>query len=290
MRISDQSYYALNRQSLQARRADVQKAQVRAASGKRVEKPSDDPIAASRAAKERAREQRLRASERSLDAGRTRVDVQEQALGDIAERLRRAKELSVQANNDTLSANVRDAVAVEVREISEAIRSLANARDGESYVFSGFASDAPAFDAAGVYQGDGGIPTIEVAEGPRIPAGVAGDTAFGVGVDPLFSVLADFEAALLANDEAALQATLQRIDDASERVILARSEVGGSQAAIDIARETVIRVRDYTIEAQQALVGIDETDAFTELQQVTVAYQAAVQIASQVPQPGLVNR
>ena len=291
MRISDRSFYDHNRASLAARRSDLAAAQSEASTGKRVQKPSDDPVAASIATKHRAKEQHLRANLKAIDAGRARVDIQDSVLGDAADRLRRAKELALQGANDILGPDDRQAIAIEIASIRESILGLANTQDGEGYVFAGFRSDAPAFDAAGVYQGDANVPSLDAGNGVRIDAGVSGLAAFDAGgADDVFSVLADLEFALSTNDEVGISASISRLDQAHETVVYARADVGAAQAGLDAAETIAERMRDEAIEAQTSLVAVDETEAYLDLQRTRDAYDAAVRIASQIPPQGLVSQ
>ncbi|MFT5354712.1 MAG: flagellar hook-associated protein 3 FlgL [Polyangiales bacterium] len=291
MRISDRSFYDQNRSSLAARRSDLAAAQSKASTGKRVQKPSDDPLAASLATKHRAQEQHLRANLKAIDSGRTRVNVQDSVLGDASDRLRRAQELALQGANGIMDPSDRRAIAIEISSIRDSIIGLANTQDAEGYVFAGYRSDAPAFDAAGVYQGDANVPTYDVGNGVRIAGGVTGQTAFDAGgADDVFDVLADLEAALNADDGPGIAATIDRLDRAHETMVYARADVGGAQAGLDAAETIAERMRDEAISAQTSLVGIDETEAYLDLQRTRDAYDAAVRIASQIPPQGLVSQ
>lgn len=291
MRISDRSFYNQNRSSLAKSRSDLAAAQSKATSGKRVEKPSDDPLAASLATKHRAREQHLRANIKAIDAGKARVDTQDSVLGDAADRLRRAQELAIQGANDPMDPDDRRAIAVEISSIRETIIGLANSQDPEGYVFAGYRSDAPAFDAAGVYQGDANVPSFDTGNGIRVDAGVTGLAAFDAGgPNDVFTVLSDLEAALNADDGPGVAATIDRLNLAHETVVYARTDVGGAQSALDAAKTIAERMRDGAIEAQTSLIAIDETEAYVDLQRTRDAYDAAVRIASQIPPQGLVSR
>lgn len=291
MRISDRTFYLRNTADLQARSKDVGDAQLAAQSGRRVRKPSDDPLAASMATRERIIEQRMQARQRGVDAAETRMDAQDGALSEVGSILQRARELTLQGTNDTLGAGERASIAVEIRALRESIVGLGNTQANGDYIFAGFASDAPAFDAAGAFVGDNNVPRVEVADGVRIDSGISAEDAFGLGgPDDLFTVLDDLATGLEANDEVAIRAQLVRIDSAHSTVTSARGTLGGQQQSMETARAVTQRIEDAAVVAQSDLVGVDTSEAYLEFQRAQQAYAAAVQIASQVPPTGLVGR
>ncbi|MEO0322336.1 MAG: hypothetical protein AAF447_05240 [Myxococcota bacterium] len=290
MRVSDRSTFELNRRELLRRAEDLADAQATALTGQASRRPSDDPLAFAVATKERAREIREDVRQRSLIAAQTRVDVQEQALGDIATVLRRVEELTIQAANDSLTGDQRQNLASEVAAIRDTVRGLMNADAGDRYVFGGFDDDQPPFDDTGAFTGDLNRPQVELADGVRLSVGVSADVPFDTGgPEDVLAVLADLEAAMAADDEAAIQLGLGRVQGAHARVVSARASLGGQQNALVVADAVAERMKGEAQAHQDALVGADEVDALVDLQRVQGAYNAAVRIAAELPSPGLVE-
>ena len=291
MRVADQQFYSFNRQSLAERAEAMAEAQVQASTGRRVSKPSDDPVAISLALKSAGRENHLASRERAVNAGRTWLDAQDEALGQVADVLRTVHSLAVDASNDTYSAADRAGLASEVRELRETLLGLANTESGGRYVFAGYLDDVPPLDAAGVFVGSNDLVELELAPGARTATGVSAADAFDVGgAEDVFQILADFETALLANDEPNINLAIDQVQAAYDRATIARSRVGALQNAFDIAEAVTGTAKDAAIAEQDALVGIDEEEAYVKLEQVKTAYTAAVNIAAQIPLPGLSQR
>ncbi len=290
MRVSDRSTFELNRRELLRRAEDLADAQETALTGQRARRPSDDPLAFAVATKERSREIREDVRQRALVAAQTRIDVQEQSLADIATVLRRAEELTIQAANDSLTAEERLNLATEVTAIRDTVRGLMNAEAGDRYVFGGFDDDQPPFDDTGAFTGDLARPQVELADGVRMSVGVSADVPFDTGgPEDVLAVLVDLEAAMAADDEAAIQLNLGRVQGAHERVVSARASLGGQQNAIAVADAVAERMKGEAKVHQDALVGADEVDALIDFQRVQGAYNAAVRIAAELPPPGLVE-
>ena len=112
------------------------KTQTQVSSGQRVNSPADDPAAAARIAQLNATLSRLDQFKTNADFARNQLGLEENALGSSIDNLQRIRELTVQANNAPLSDSDRAAIASELRERLEALRSVANTTDVDGRHFS----------------------------------------------------------------------------------------------------------------------------------------------------------
>lgn len=290
MRIADSLIYRMTQSRLEDARERNFNALARASNGMRVEKPSDDPVAAALARRETNRIARSEAVLGSIVAGTTSLQAADAALDETSGLLNRARELAIQAGNDTLSAAERMAIAYEIGAIRAQVVAQANTREGDTYVFGGYIDNQPPFDSAGVYSGDSNVRQQEVAPGVRISTGVSGDVVFGAaGGTDVLQTLSDLETALQANDANAIRALIDPIEASNGQVISARAQLGASLNAFQVAQSTTERLRDRSVETRAALVEIDPLDAFTELSRAEQALQAAVTVASRIPVAGLID-
>ena len=104
MRITTANAYATAVDNLQQRQQDLQLAQERLTSGKRVARASDDPAAAARAERALASQRARRGQPaRRCEASRSAMQQAEGALGDATEAMQQARELLVAAGNGSYS-------------------------------------------------------------------------------------------------------------------------------------------------------------------------------------------
>ncbi|MEM9070790.1 MAG: flagellar hook-associated protein FlgL [Myxococcota bacterium] len=291
MRVSDKATYQLHQKNLSRLKSAWTESQEQAVRGRRVLKPSDDPLATSLAVRERSKSARADSYSRSIDMANHRLDATDRTLGDVASALRRVRELTVQASNDTITALERTDIAVEIRSLRDTIHSLANTKEAGSFIFAGFPDDSAPFDPAGTFLGSSDVAELEVSPGVRVAVGIAGDEAFsgaGGGVD-VFTVIDDLVTALETDDIVGIQGSLDTVDAAHAQVVSSRGEVGSRQVQLDVSQGVVDRFKDRAEIRQGELIGKDSVDAILELEQAQGAYQAAVQIASQLPGPSLVG-
>ncbi|WP_088286113.1 flagellar hook-associated protein FlgL [Ideonella sp. A 288] len=177
MRVSTASRYETTVDSLQRRQADLSEAQMQMASGKRVNRPSDDPTAAARAERAHIAQQRLVAEQRSVDVSRNAMALAEAALGQAGEVMQQARESMVAAGNASYGPGERAAVAKHLQQMRGQLLSLANQHDAAGgYTFGGQGSTSqPFLDAIGgvVFAGTAGQAQVSASE--QMPVTVDGE-------------------------------------------------------------------------------------------------------------------
>ncbi len=183
MRISTASMHQTAVSAMLRQQAELSKTQAQVASGKRVQTPADDPVAAVQLQDL----SRLQAQQQQFDtnsvAATGRLNLEEQSLADATTLLQRARELVLQANTDTLSDQDRQYIVAELRSRIGELQGIANRKDSSGdYLFSGYKADVPAFqrDAAGVmrYGGDSGARQVQVDAATVLNDSDAGDRVF----------------------------------------------------------------------------------------------------------------
>lgn len=171
MRITTANSFSAAVDNLQQRQQDLQLAQDRMTSGKRVARPSDDPAAAARVERAMATSARAVADQRGLQASRSAMQQVEGALGSATEAMQQARELLVAAGNGSYTDAERANLGARISGLREQLFSMANRGDGSGgYLFGGQGSAQPPFvDGSGgvVFRGASG--QTEVQAGDRVP-------------------------------------------------------------------------------------------------------------------------
>lgn len=174
IRISSQQIFSGGINRLQDLNVNLNQTQEQISTGKRVNRPSDDPVAATRILKLDQELQRIETYERNTDLAENRLEQEENALSRSVDIIQRVRELTVQAGNGSLSANDRQSLSAEMKERLGQLADIANTRDASGeYIFSGFQGSTPAFgqneDGNWVYQGDEGQRSLEIDDGVTVP-------------------------------------------------------------------------------------------------------------------------
>lgn len=182
MRISTAGMHYNALTAMLSQQATLSKTQNQIATGKRVQTPADDPVAAVHILElERA----LRESEqfgKNADMAVNRLSLEEQGIEDVGALLHRVRELAVQGNNATVDAASRRSIAAELRGRFQDLINIANKRDANGeFLFSGFASLTQPFAQSGAsvgYFGDQGVRQLAVGPNQMVADGHSGFDVF----------------------------------------------------------------------------------------------------------------
>jgi len=172
----------------------MEKTQQQLSSGKKFVNPSDDPIGVSRSLRLNTEIATMDQYKRNADDVKSWLSTTETAVGNINDLLMRAKELTVQAINETNSITERAEIKAEITELKKQLIQIGNTTYAGSSLFSGFKTDKPLLTEEGKYDiGGGKLTADEVIE---INIGVAdkiGENFVGQRLFGLFTLAADLD-------------------------------------------------------------------------------------------------
>lgn len=145
MLINNMMYYMTNNMDR------LSKYQTQMATGKKINMPSDDPVAAARALKYRTDVSEVTQFQRNAGDATSWMDTTESVLGQLGDLLKTVYDRAVQAANGTLTPDDRDQILKEVAQLKEQAIHLANATYAGRYIFSGYSTDTKLMNEDGTY-------------------------------------------------------------------------------------------------------------------------------------------
>jgi flagellar hook-associated protein 3 FlgL len=281
-------------QRVQQRLSDAQN---QVSSGKRVAKPSDDPLAAARATRLQADLDATAAYSDSVDEAKSWLDASDSALSSLNDVVQRVRELTVQAANGATSDAGRQAIKAEVDQlIKQAKTTLNQAYDGR-YLFSGTKTDTPPYDVNttppdDTYKGDAGaiLRTIGAGVTVQVNAAASGSTPPTDVLGTLLPALRTLSQDLQSNNISALGTTdLKAIDAGLGTVTAARSQIGAITNRVTAAKQ---RLNDFSDVTEVLLSNTQDADlpkSLTDLAMQQNALQSALQAGSTLIQQSLMD-
>lgn len=288
MRVTDSAVFENVKRQVMAARQGVLTAQSQAGTGMRVQKPSDDPVAAAAARREKSRLALADAGVSATETVTTQLEGTDSALNDVFASLTSARDLALENASSTASAENRTAAATQVRMIREQMVALGNTNVGGRFVFAGYRDQTPAFSQSGTFDGDSSTKEVEALPGLHVKASISGDKVFGTdSPDDLFTTLDSLASALDANDPDAVRGLLKDLETNQSRVLAARTQVGGMLDSARVAGAVASQSSYHSKVEIGRLVEVDEITAATNLVQAQGALNAALAIAQQIPTGGL---
>ena len=299
IRLSSATFYQGGVDAMLEQQQRVFESQMQLSTGRRFLDPSDDPTAAAQVVGLSEAIARTEQFQQNILAARNRLELEDTVLGNVDNLLQRARELTVQGLNDTLTAQDRQAVAVEIRELLDELLALANTRDGNGdYLFAGTRTGTRPFVNNGggsfAYAGDQGQRSLQVGSSRRVADSDSGLEVFmkvpdatGTAYQDVFTSLYRLAADLDADNPGGN--SLTEIDNALERVLATRARVGARLNALDREQDVnegfLVRLR----ETRSRIEDLDIAEAATELNRQMVVLQAAQQAYVKVSGLSLFN-
>jgi flagellar hook-associated protein 3 FlgL len=110
------------------------------------------------------------------------LNTEDTALTQVQNALQSLRDLALEANNSSQSAQDRSAIATQAVQIQNTLISLANTQDGSgNFIFAGYSTQTQPFalSASGAtYSGDQGQRQVQIAPGQTVVVGDNGDLVF----------------------------------------------------------------------------------------------------------------
>ena len=283
--ISTQAFYDRFNRDTAALRGQANKLQAAISSGERLDRSSDDPVAASRLRILASRDASAAIDQTLAARASSDLMLADNALQSFADSTIRAKELAVQAANGTLSASQRAGIASELEQISGELLRLANSRDSAGHALFGgeAAGDAYATDSAGrvSYIGTATAGDLPLGDGQQVTRGLTGPEFLSLSINgtptDLFSVVQDLAAALQSGSDPAQSArdALGALDTGLETLTTRQTVVGTRLDWIDLNVERQNQMAELGNTEKAAVGGTDLVEAVARLQQTMTVLEAS---------------
>ena len=235
MRISTNSMYQKNLNSILNTNNKWQKSGLHLATGKKILTPSDDPMGASQALilkQAQSKNDQFQAARESVDKSLSRQDT---ILKEVNTVIQTIQETLVYAGNETLNDENRQDLANKLQGLKDQLISLANAKDTNgNYLFAGNKNDTPPFvvDEAGKVNYVGGTSQINVLidDTREVSLSFTGAQTFMSGANPNQP---DAPSDIFASLDYALDALNMKLDNNDEDAIK-QFRAGLTQASLGI--------------------------------------------------------
>lgn len=289
----------LNNLNTQSRR--ILELQEQLSTGLRVNKPSDDPLAARRAINAQAEIARNEQFMANIASARPPLIDTEAAMTSVVDLLQRASELALQGSTGTVGQAQRDQIATEINQLLESGLVEANRITRGRYVFGGTRTTSPPFVATRnaeneislvTYEGNEEFIEVEISEGARVAGNAPGSRVFGEAggrtVD-IFQELIDLRDSLRSGDVSTVQASIDTLSEAREQILVAVARVGAIQNRLDETESnldsTIVQLRAFVSDN----IDVDFAELIVDLNAQSNAFQASLNASARVIQPSLLD-
>ncbi len=294
MRVGTGFLYQGIQQRIQQLSSDLKDLNEKISSGKKLNRPSDDPIAMVDTMQLKTTLAQLDQYGRNLDTATSWLNLSESAVSQTLDLMGRAKEITVQMASDTQTAHTRAVAATEVGRLLDQAISLGNTQLGGKYIFAGYKTNTAPFSKVTVsgietaqYNGDTNSFQVQIGKNETLTAGKNGQTVFMDST--IFNTLGNLKKALENNDQTGIEAQLGNLTTVENHINNQIADVGSRSNLLE-AKKGVIN--NLNSDLQERLSQAEDTDlaeVTIQLNTTQLTYQAALAAAARIDQLSLLN-
>jgi flagellar hook-associated protein 3 FlgL len=276
----------------------MSKTQEELSSGKRITNPSDDPYGAGHAVQLSSDLAGLTAYDRNINDGTAWTQASDSALMNMQNLVQRARELLVEAGNDTTGQAGRDATAAEIDQLVDAVKQEGNTQYAGQYVFGGTKTTTAPYTIGGADTFNGNTGTISREIGPNTTIQVNSDVSSvlgsGLGVDngllsTLRSISQDLRSGTAAGANALRGTDLANLDSNIDALSTLQANVGATENRLQLASSRISDLQSSTTKLLSLTQDVDFAKAATDYSTEQASYQAALRASANIIQSSLLD-
>jgi flagellar hook-associated protein 3 FlgL len=259
------------------------KLQDQLSTGKKINRPSDDPVVAMKGMGYRTDLNRIQQYQRNIGEVKNWIDSTDDALDKGIQALQKIRELVVQGNNGTLEENQRKYIATEVAQLKEHLSNIGDTKVGGKYIFNGSETNQAPSEVG--FQ-DGDI-QLEVFQGIKIQVNTSGKALFqdsGLMSD-IDKLLND----LNSNNTSSLGDSIASMEKHIDNFITARANIGARQNRVELMEERLSSQEVFSSRILSDNEDIDIEKVIVEMTTQESIHRAALGIGARIMQPTLMD-
>ncbi len=297
MRITNQMMVNTLKMNIGANTQRMAVTQEQIASGKKINKVSDDPGSLVQVMRIRGNVTENDQYVRNLEEALSFQDTTDSALDDLNEVMQRVRELTVQASNGTNDTSALEAVADEIEILKGQVQTIANISYSNKYIFAGTnVTEAPCGETE--WTGNGNSLTMEISVGATISVNIDMRDIFGSpsGLDELgnpdggiFAIFDQLITDIQSGDNEAISANLDVMDEKIDDILSKRSTVGARVNRLELQLN---RMEDEKVSLTSLLSkreDADITELAIDLQMQENVYSASLSAGAKIIMPSLLD-
>ncbi|QCR31493.1 flagellar hook-associated protein FlgL [Lysinibacillus sp. SGAir0095] len=274
--------------------------------GKKVNRPSDDPVTAIKGMSYRTDLNKVEQFDRNMTQVNSWLDSSDDALGQVGEALTRVKELVVQAANDTNTADDRQKAKLEIDQIRKQIQDVANTKVADKYLFSGTKTQSPLFvdgelnselydSSTNTFApGASGEVKMEIFDGIQLQVNSSNAGELFKNVDELMvnisNALDESDAEEIGNLLGGIaDGTDDSLSEIQNKVLEARADVGARQNRVEMMSNRLSLQEINVTKQMSENEDVDYSKAITEMVTYESIHQASLSVGAKIIQRTLVD-
>ena len=294
MRVSTQALYRGIEQRLLTLADQLNRSQEKVATGRNMNRPSDNPVGLVSALGLRNSLSRLEQYQRNMDMGKIWLDLSSTAIEQAGKVAQQAQAIALNLQDGTQSAEMRSTLANAVGLLLDQAVSLGNTQLAGKYIFAGYNTNTQPFTKTQIggsdavqYNGDSHDFQIQVGPQESLEVGKNGQ---GLFIDSnFFDSLIRLKEAIENNDPAAMQQEATRLQGVEDFFSAQVSDIGIRQSRI-LEKQDILKGLKLNFQNQiDDLENADMVQAILEVKERQNAYEVALAASSKIMEVSLLD-
>ncbi len=267
------------------------------ASGKKINKPSDDPVTAVRSMYYRSSLNEINQYKKNAGDGLSWMTATDDALDEVTSVLHRVRELTVQGlSGGSNNESSRSAITAEINQLKEHLGEIANTQMAGRYLFAGTDVKNPPYRAD-----EGGTDKkfvndnmekleLQVGQNNLVEINVSGKQIFNNdGLGGIFRVLDNIIADFNNSQTEPSDDHLSKLDAQLDNILTARSGLGARMNRMELSMSRIdgLELSTTTLLAKEE--DADLAKVIIDLKTQENVQRAALSVGARIIQPSLVD-
>ncbi len=289
MPISDLSMYAGLSYSLDSVLNALQQTETQLGTGKRVNSPSDDPVAYGTSVVLNAQLSAANNDVKLAQVIQGKLTTASGQLSSASTAIETAIQLATQGADASTSTTQMQTLAQQIGGVLNSVISAADTQYNGAYVFGGNQTLTAPYSASGAYSGNSGSNTFTFMDGSTVHLTYDGQAIFGDSSSGIIGTLTALQNALNAGDQSAVSATLSGLQTGLQQVASANATMGADLQTVS----SVISNQNTNVTNIQTtlnnVVNLDVAQAASQEQEQSLQEQALTSFAAGLQKVPLVD-
>lgn len=278
---------------------NLEKYEKQLSSGRKINLPSDDPAGLIKALRLRSNINTGEQYISNINEATSFMETTDSALNNVGQILNRTRELTVQAANGTNSTDDLKAIAVEIRELNQQLKEIANTTYGTKYIFGGTnVTEAPV--RGNSWLGTNRSLELEIGVNVKINMNLTDqnmnflftDTTTGT-TDPaemsLFNLMGQMATDIENGNTSNINTELSCLDAKIDDVLTSRASLGARINRLELQSN---RLEDTNTSYTSLLANTEDADiaeVYMNLKTQENIYNASLAAGAKIIQPSLID-
>ncbi|BCG61345.1 flagellar hook-associated protein FlgL [Paenibacillus sp. URB8-2] len=276
--------------------------QIQLATGRKLNKPSDDPVGITYSLRYRSELSANSQYQENVDDAISWLEFNDTVLTQTGDVIQRLRELSVQGASGTNSQEALNSINAEVKQLKEQLIDIANSQFKGKYIFNGQQYDVQPYQfptgadgtldtsTASSIVTDEGLLNYTVGDSVQLPINITGNEVFGgQDSDNIFAVIDNISAALTVGNTAEVSKQLGNIDSRTNKLLAVQAEVGAKSNRIELMKNRLSDLEVNLTDLQAKTEDGDYAELLTQSKIQENIYNASLSVGAKIIQNSLVD-